>query len=440
MTLSLSAWWLPVLAIPVLLLGEALQRRCRVFERYNIPVPVIGGMALCLILLALDLCGLISLGFQTKVDAAWWTWLVTPEPEWTTRPTKGVNLPFLIGFFTCIGLNATWNVVRKGSWQVPIFLGAATLLAVMQNFLGVGLAKLMGESPLLGLICGSLTQTGGHGTALGFADTMERAGFHSAATVGAAAATFGLIFGSLIGGPTAGRLIRRNDLKPAPSKPADERSAAGAESALVEIARHEPGILSGIRALAAQGKKALFHLLLLAALIKIGAWASWGLQQAGLVFPAYMGALLAGLILRNVLDRLGKPWIDSHVIDLTGGVLLGIFLAMAMMSLNLKELAASAVPMLVILSAQVVLVVLFTTFVTFRLMGRDYDAAVMVSGHCGFGHGATPNAIANMDSITRKLGPAHRAFIIVPMVGGMFIDITNSLNITWFINMFQTSP
>jgi len=437
MTVSLSAWWLPLLAIPVLLLGEYLHRKIKALGRYNIPVPVVGGLTLCIALLVLDGLGLVSLGFQTKVSAGWWTWLVTPEPEWTGRPEKGVNLPFLIGFFTCIGLNATWSVVRKGSWQVPLFLGLASLLAVFQNALGVGLAKLMGESPLLGLICGSITQTGGHGTALGFAETLERAGFQSAATVGAAAATFGLICGSIIGGPIGGRLIRKYNLSPAKDGPIAEAKAEKAESALVEVAKHEPGIFSGIRAFAGQGRKAVGHMLLLALLIKIGAWASWGLQQAGFVFPAYMGALLAGLVIRNVLEGLGKTWIDSHVVDLMGGLLLGIFLSMAMMSLNLKELASSAVPMLVILAVQVAMVALFTTFVTFRLMGSDYDAAVMASGHCGFAHGATPSAIANMDSVTHKFGPAHRAFIVVPMVGGMFIDVTNSLIITWFINYLK---
>ena len=438
MPLIISAWWLPILAIPVLLLGEAIQRHFQILGRYNIPIPVVGGLSVCLLLLALDLGGVAALKFDTRVDAAWWTWLVTPEPEWATRPAKGVNLPFLIGFFTCIGLNATWSVVRKGSWQVPLFLGLATVLAVMQNVLGVGMAKLMGENPLLGLMCGSLSQTGGHGTALGFADTMERAGFPAAATVGAAAATFGLVFGSLVGGPVAARLIRKHGLAASPQADAKtEGRALKAEAALVESAHREPGIFSGIRAFVAQGKKAVFHLLMLAALIKIGAWASWGLQQAGLVFPAYMGALLAGLILRNLLDHLGKRWIDSHVVDLMGGIFLGIFLAMAMTSLNLRELAGSALPMLAILLVQLLMVILFTTFITFRVMGRDYDAAVMVSGHCGFSHGATPNAIANMDSITRKLGPAHRAFIIVPMVGGMFIDITNALNITWFLNLLK---
>lgn len=433
----LSAWWLPFLAIPVLLLGERVHRHIKVFGRYNIPVSVVGGLAVSLFILALDLTGVFPLKFATKVDAAWWTWLVTPEPEWATRPEKGINLPMLIGFFTCIGLNATWSVVRKGSWQIPLFLGLATLLAFFQNVLGVFLAKLLGENSLLGLICGSLSQTGGIGTSLGFADTLIHAGYAPAATMGVAASTFGMVCGSLVGGPVAARLIRRHRLVSPQVPPEVEARASKAEAVLLEIATHEPGILDGIRAFAAQGRKAVTHLLLLAVLIKVGAWASWGLQQAGLVFPAYMGSLLAGLILRNILDSLGKSWIDSHVVDLMGGVLLGVFLAMAMTSLNLKELAGSAVPMLVILAAQVVLVILFSSWITFRLMGRDYEAAVMASGHCGFAHGATPNAIANMESITRKLGPAHRAFVIIPMVGGMFIDITNSFIITWFINVLK---
>lgn len=437
MPMTLSAWWLPVLAIPVLLLGELVHRYFRAFDRYNIPVSVVGGLAVSLLILALDLTGILPLKFATKVDAAWWTWLVTPEPEWAGRPEKGINLPFLIGFFTCIGLNATWSVVRNGSWQIPLFLGLASLLAVLQNVVGIAVAELLGENPLLGLICGSLSQTGGIGTSLGFSETLIQAGYAPAATMGVAASTFGMVCGSLVGGPIAARLIRRHSLRSEQSSPEVEARASKAEAALVEIAKNEPGVLAGIRAFASHGKKALGHLLLLAVLIKLGAWASWGLQQAGMVFPAYMGSLLAGLVLRNVLDSMGKRWIDSRVVDLMGGVLLGLFLAMAMTSLNLKELAGSALPMLTILGAQVLLVIFFTTWITFRLMGRDYEAAVMASGHCGFAHGATPNAIANMESITRKLGPAHRAFIIIPMVGGMFIDITNSLIITWFINMLK---
>jgi glutamate:Na+ symporter, ESS family len=439
MTLTLSAWWLPVLAVPVLLLGERVQRRVAVLGRYSIPVPVVGGLLVSLAVFMLDLSGLVKLRFLTAVDARWWTWLVTPEPEWLGGPEKSVSLPLLIGFFTCIGLNATWAVVRKGSWQVQIFLALATVLAVIQNAVGVGLARLMDQSPLLGLVCGSLSQTGGHGTALGFADTFTKAGLPAASTLGAAAATFGLVCGSLIGGPVAMRLIRRHHLAPAGADPSgDDSPASRAEATLVRIASHEPGILDGIRALAHHGRRTLGHLLMLAVLIKIGAWTGWALQRSGMIFPAYMGSLLAGLLLRNILDFTGRRWIDSRLVDQMGGVLLALFLAMAMMGLNLMELAASALPMLVILAAQIAVSLVFVSWVTFRLMGADYEAAVMAAGHCGFAHGATPNAVANMQSISRRFGPAHRAFIVVPIVGGMFIDITNSLNITWFLNLLKT--
>jgi glutamate:Na+ symporter, ESS family len=433
MNFELSPWWLPALAVPVLLLGEFVQRRVAVLGRYSIPVPVVGGLLISLLVLAINLGSGIRVKFLTSVDERWWTWIVTPEPEWFTSPMKTVSMPLLVGFFTCIGLNATWSVVRKGSWQVPLFLALATLLAVFQNVIGVGLAKLMGQSPLLGLVCGSLSQTGGHGTALGFSDTLVKAGLPAAATLGAAAATFGLVCGSLIGGPLSLRLIRRHQLAtPGKSSAADPRDAAVAEATA-----REPGIFDGFRALCQHGSATLGHLLLLGLLIKGGAWASWGLQQAGLIFPPYMGALLLGLLVRNVLDLSGRPWIDSRIVDQLGGVLLALFLAMAMMSLNLIELAGSAGPMLVIMAAQIFVSVLFISTVTFRLMGRDYEAAVIAAGHCGFGHGATPNAVANMQAVSRRFGPAHRAFVIVPIVGGMFIDITNSLNITLFLNLIR---
>jgi ESS family glutamate:Na+ symporter len=428
MTLTLAPWWLLALAIPVLLVGEFLLKRVPIFGRYNIPVPVIGGLVVSLLVLGLRVGGVAEIKFNTGIAAAWWTWLVTPEIEWIERPTKGVNLPFLLGFFTCIGLNATWRVVRLGSWQLPLFLLIATVLAICQNAIGVGIARLLGENPLLGLICGSLSLTGGHGTALGFSQTLEQAGFPAAATVGAAAATFGLVFGSLIGGPVATRILRKEALKSSLRTPSSER---GGE------ATAETGFFPTLRALAAHGLKAAGHLLLLAAVIKAGAWVSWALQRAGVVFPAYMGAMIVGVLLRNALDLTGRTWIDSRVIDLVGALLLGVFLAMAMTSLNLAELAGSAGPMLVILFVQVAFLAVFATWVTFRLMGRDYDAAVMAGGHCGFGLGATPNAVANMDSLVRRYGPAPKAFVIVPVVGAMLIDITNALNITWFLNFLK---
>jgi ESS family glutamate:Na+ symporter len=429
MTVSLSPWLLLALALPVLFAGEAVRRRVPLLDRFNIPVPVIGGLLFSLIVLGLNLSGLATVSFRTGVTAGWWTWLVTPDHEWAARPARHVNLPFLVGFFTCIGLNATWEVLRRGSWQLLLFWTLATVLAVLQNAVGVGVAVLLGAEPLLGLICGSLSMTGGHGTALGFAPTLEQAGFVGAATIGAAAATFGLVSGGLIGGPVATRLIRRHGLSSSRAHPPSDAS--------VSAQRSDDSLLAQARALAGLGRTLVWPLLILAACVKLGAWVSHSLQAAGWVFPAYMGAMVIGLLVRNVLDLCGLRLLDSRAIDAIGGVFLGIFLAMAMSGLNLIELAAAALPMLTILSLQVVIMALFATFVTFRLMGRDYDAAIMAGGHCGFGLGATPNAVANMDSLVRRFGEARRAFIIVPTTGAVLIDLSNSTLITAVINLLR---
>ena len=437
-SLDLPAWWLLALALPVLLFGEAIYKRVHVLERYSIPVPVVGGLLVCFLVLMLNLTGVLALKLETKVDAPWWTWLVTTQQDWLKHPAKAVNTPFLIGFFTCIGLNASWSVVRKGTGPIVIFLAISTVLAALQNVVGVGIAKAIGAHPLLGVICGSLSQTGGMGTSMGFAETLIHAGYRPAETMGVSASTFGLIMGSLVGGPIAMRLIRKHNLKPAVLSPRDEARAHRAEEAVAEQLEHEPGILSVLKALARRAKSTLLHLLLLACLFKAGAFLSYEFQRAGMVFPTYMGSLMIGLVLRNVLDLFGKRWIDTHTVDLIGGAFLAIFLSMSMMSLNLLEIKGDALPMFAILAGQVVLIYLFTTYVTFPCMGRDYESAVMVTGQIGFAHGATANAVANMESITRKMGPAPRAFIIIPIVGGMFIDITNAFIITWFINHFKT--
>jgi ESS family glutamate:Na+ symporter len=434
MALSLNPWWLLALVAPILLGGEWLQRRVAVLGRFNIPPPVVGGFLFSLLVLAFNVSGLGTLAIGNKVDAGWWTWLVTSETEWAARPEKTVHLPFLVGFFTCVGLNATWLVVRRGSHQLLVFWVISAGLVLAQNLLGTALARLLGETPLLGLICGSVTLAGGHGTALGFAGTLEQAGFPAAATVGAAAATFGLVAGSLIGGPVATRLIRRHRLA--------EKTDAGApaptgDHAVTDEAATPNGLLDQLRALWRGGRSTLAHLLMLAAVIKLGAWLSWALQQAGLVFPAYMGAMLTGVALRNVLDLAGWRVIDSRTMDLIGSLFLGVFLAIAMGGLNLIELASAAGPMLVILVAQTAFVMWFATWVVFRLMGRDYEAAVMAAGLCGFGLGATPNAVANMDTLARRFGPAPRAFIIVPAVGGLLMDFPNAFAITSFINLLK---
>lgn len=425
--MTVPAWLPVVLAIPVLLLGEWLVKRIAVLGRFNIPAPVVGGLLLSIGVLIYNLTGEGRIQFLTNVSAQWWTWLVTIEPEWVNAPAKGVTLPLMVGFFTCIGLNATWDVVRKGSVQVVLFLALATALAALQNGLGIGLAKLLGVEPLLGLVCGSVTMTGGHGTAIGFAPVLEKEGLAGAATLGAAAATMGLVMGGLIGGPVGGRLIQRFQLK----------STAAPATHLEAGAAAEAGILQDFGALVRFGRVALTHLLLLAVCVKAGAWMSHFIQMTGLKFPPQIGAMVVGVIVRNAFDLSGRRWIKSETVDVLASIALGFFLTVAMMSLNLIELANAAGPMLVILLAQGAVIALFTTWVTFRVMGRDYDAAVMAAGHCGFGLGATPNAVANMKAVVEKFGPAPRAFLVIPLVGAILIDFTNSLTITLFLNLLK---
>ncbi|MFN7140083.1 MAG: sodium/glutamate symporter [Limisphaerales bacterium] len=412
-----------LLSIPVLLLGEFLVRRISILNKYNIPAPVVGGLLVSLLVLVSNLAG-VKLDLSRAVSEPWWTWLVTTEIDWARRPTLDVHQPFLVAFFTCIGLNASWELAKKGGIQVLIFLLLAAAMAVSQNIIGLSMASLLGLDPLLGLACGSVTMTGGHGTALGFAPVFEAAGLTGAGAIGAAADTFGLVAGGLIGGPIGGRLIRKRALKPSVRR--ETHLEAGETS--------EAGILQDFKALVGYGGKFLVHLIILLICIKLGAWVSYGIQRMEILFPVYMGALLLGVFLRNVGDAVGKGWFRTEIIDTLGSVSLGIFLSIALMSLNLAQLAQVALPMLVILAVQVCALALFARFVTFYVMGRDFDAAVMAGGHCGFGLGATPNAVANMKSLVERYGPAPRAFLVVPIVGAFLLDFLNAMNITFFLN------
>lgn len=426
--MTITAWVAVGLALPVLLLGEHLVRRIHWLARFNIPAPVVGGLLLAVLVLLGHVTGLCAARFETGVTAQWWTWLVTIEPEWLAAPSKNINLPFLVAFFTCIGLNASWSLVRRGSGWLLLFLAISTVLAVVQNVIGVPLAKALGQSSLLGLVCGSLTLTGGVGTALGFAPELEKAGLQGASVVSVAAATFGLVAGGLLGGPLGGWLIQRHGLQP----------EVGADVHLEAAQTGEAGILSDLRALLGFGNKFWWHLLALLGCIKAGVWVSHFILQAGIIFPVYMGAMIFGLLLRNLVDLSGQRWIKTEIVDTLASVSLGIFLAIAMMSLNLVDLAGAAVPMLVILCAQIVVMALFAWAITFPLMGRGYDAAVMAAGQVGFGLGATPNAVANMKALVERFGPSPRAFLIVPIVGGFLIDFLNALNITMCLNLLRS--
>lgn len=396
------------LAVVVLFAGYGLRRRAGILDRFNIPAPVIGGFLFAALALGLRQTGILAFEFDTTLQA-----------------------PFMVAFFTTIGLGASFGLLRIGGPQVLLFWGLATVLVVLQNGVGLVLAGALGLDPLIGMISGSVTMTGGHGTGAAFGQMFEEQyQVPGALTLALAAATFGLVSGGLLGGPITTRLIQHRQLGP------DQR--AGTEAALhppaleISVSPEEP---------AGSGESASAYGLLHGLAIILVAMALGGLLSGWLgrfiTLPAYIGAMIVAAAIRNLDDRFRFLRIEQRTIDDLGMVALSLFLTMALMSLRLWELLDLAIPMLVILGAQVALVAAFAYVVIFRLMGRDYDAAVMAGGLCGFGLGATPNAVANMRAIVERYGPAPRAFLVVPMVGAFFIDFTNALVITTFINFVR---
>jgi ESS family glutamate:Na+ symporter len=400
------------LAAVVLFAGYAIRRRVGVLDRYNIPAPVVGGFLFAALALGLRSAGAVAVEFDTTLQ-----------------------VPLMIAFFTTIGLGASVSLLKVGGPQVLLFWGLASVLAFVQDVAGVLLARLLGVHPFLGLIAGSITMTGGHGTGAAFGKLMEdQYAFPAGVTLAMAAATFGLVSGGLIGGPVATLLIRR--YHPAHRTPAPDPEAAVAPAGAAALAHGalDEEIDTEPAGEAPTAYRLLKTLTIILVAMWIGSLVSRWLGRY-VTLPAYIGAMIAAAIIRNGADLAGRPRIEPRVVDDLGTIALSLFLAMALMSLRLWELVELAVPLLVILCAQVALMAAFAYFVTFRAMGRDYDAAVMAGGHCGFGLGATPNAVANMEAIVEKFGPAPRAFLVIPMVGAFFIDFTNALIITFFINL-----
>jgi len=447
--MTLSGFYLLFAAILVILLGEWMTRVIGPLRRSHIPPPVVSGLLVALLVLGGNEFGWFALSFDAKVGYRWWTWLVLPEVDWWTTPAPKVDVhqPLLIAFFTCIGLNASWNVAKKGSWQLLIYLVIATVFAAAQNGLGVVLAKMLGENPLLGLLCSGVSLMGGFGTAAGFAGEFEKAGLAGAAVIGTAAAAFGVVSGSLIGGPVGRHLVSKHVRRRVgfPVMAAvgsggaaivDHSTVAEDACEAEEVAEHDT-FFKEIRSLVAMAPKALLHLVILLLCIKAGAWVYYAMKSAGLTFPVYIGAMIVGVVLRNIIDLLPRPFIESDTVDKLASVCLSWMLAVIIMSLKLTELVHSAAPMLIILVVQVIFMVAFAYWIVFRLMGRDYEAATMSVGMIGFGLGATSNAVATMKQMTKAYGPAPRAFLIVTVVGAFLIDFTNSIIITGFMNVLK---
>lgn len=393
-----------------LVLGMYLTRRLKWLQRFCIPSPVSGGIVFSIVSLMLYKLWNVELVFDGTL--------------------KDV---FMLVFFTSVGFQSNLKVLRRGGSTLLLMLGVLALIIVVQNVLPLGIAWLMDVNPLVGMAAGSISMAGGHGTAGGFSAVLEGMGLSGAGTIAMAAATFGLIMGSVTGGPLAERLIRTK-LTAEHLEPKDyevDPAMAGLESDEASPAGRAKHISSNEQEFQ-QYAKATYALLIVVA---AGSLMSWLLQQTGVTFPTYFGALIVAAIVRNVAEACKlTPKMELDKIVSVGNICLSVFLGMAMVSLKLWELESLALPLVVMLVAQVVAMVLIAYFVAFNMLGRDYDAAVLVAGICGFGLGATPNAMANMSAVCYKYHYSVKPFLIVPIIGAMFVDLINTGFITMFLN------
>lgn len=408
MTLTLDIFPTLLAATSVLLIGRWLLLHIPLLARYSIPEPVAGGLLAALLMLALHAADI------------------------HVRFNLALQMPLLLMFFCTIGLSADIPMLRRGGKPLLRFIVVVVGFLVVQNTVGMGMALLLGLEPLLGLIGGSITLSGGHGTGVAWAEVFERQ-YHLEGVMGLAmaCATFGLVLGGLVGGPVARFLIQRQQKD-------DSNIAATADA---EKAESLPEIFEAPRKFQLITAALLFETLFLMALaLTAGTWLADLTRDSALSLPDFVWVLFSGVIVGNTvrLTRIYQP--EERALNVVGNTCLGLFLAMALMSLKLWELAALAGPLFILLSVQTAALVAYVTLVTYRVMGRNYDAAVLAAGQCGFSLGATPTAIANMQAITDRYGPSHLAFLLVPIVGAFFIDIANAIVVKLFLSLPLVLP
>ncbi len=380
-------------SVVVLILGQFLRQKIYFLEKFCIPAPVVGGL-----IFAILTCVCYSAGIA----------------EFTFDDT--LREVCMVFFFTSVGFQANLKVLKSGGKSLVVFLGLVIVLIVSQNFLAVGVSKLLGLEPLVGLCTGSIPMVGGHGTAGAFGPVLEDFNIQGATTICTAAATFGLIAGSLVGGPLGKRLIEKKNLL--------DTVVPEDDSLLVEDEKKHERHTNMYAA-------AVFQLILA---VGIGTIISDLLTKTGMTFPIYIGAMIAAALIRNIGEYSGRFDIYMGEINNLGGICLSLFLGIAMITLKLWQLASLALPLMILLGVQLILIMLYTYFVVFRVMGKDYDAAVLAAGTCGFGMGATPNAMANMQVLCDRYAPSVKAYLVIPLIGSLFADFINSLVITFFIN------
>ena len=400
MELTLDIFQTMALASIVFYLGKYLKVKIPILSKYCIPAPVVGGLIFAILMLIFRVTGFATINLDVTLQ----------------------NI-FMTAFFTSVGFTASIKILKKGGIKVVTFLILSIFLVILQNIVGVTLATLFNLEPLLGICTGSIPMIGGHGTAGSFGPILEEMGIAGATTVSFASATFGLVMGSIIGGLVARTLIIRHKLNTPIKADSDDKTTP-----LGDFNEDNQDILCHKRLMA--GASWLFIAM------GIGSIISNFIEGIGLTFPSYIGAMLVAAIIRNICDAKKIDLVEKEI-ETIGGISLSFFLSMALMGLRLWELLDLAIPMVIMLIAQTILIGIFTYFITFRIMGKDYDAAVFASANCGFGMGATPNAVANMDALSNKFGFAPTPYFVVPIVGCLFIDFVNSAIITLFINIIH---
>lgn len=395
----------------VLLLGEWLRRVVRPLTRYNVPGPVVGGLVVALAVLAVR----------------HWRWAEISFDVALREPLQNA-------FFSTIGFGASYMLLRRGGALVAGLLALTLMGAVLQNIVGAALASAMGQPPLLGVLCGSVTLTGGPSTGLGFAESFVEAGVPGAAAIALAAAMGGIVAAGAIGAPLGTFLIeRRRKIAGAADKAMPETASIELRQELTSsAAMQDPESRSNSINAYALIKAIAFILLA----IVLGAWISQWLTDHRVKLPSYIGAMIVAVVVRNFDDATGLLGVPRQAIELVGGVALAFFLALALMALDLRDLAGVAAPLAAILTVQVVLMAALCAVLVFPLMGRDYDAAVITSGYFGFMIGTTPVAMASMESLVRRYGPSPRAFLAVPIVGAFLLDFVNALLIEGCLRIF----
>ncbi|WP_313813854.1 sodium/glutamate symporter [Glutamicibacter sp.] len=422
MELQLTLVQTSALALLLLVFGEYARRRVYFLEKFCIPAPVVGGFLFSILVLILRQTGTVELSLDTTLQS-----------------------PAMIAFFTTIGLAGSLATIKKGGKLLLMYLVVCWSLAIFQNLIGIGMAKVLGVNPILGIMAGAVSLEGGHGGAAAFGPTAEAMGVEGATTVAIASATFGLVAGSLIGGTLASYLMTRHKIEaPKPDKArgflatvgAGPKRSSGSAGAVADY----DGVPDAHDASSDEAKSNYSTLLSTATIIGVimvigMLLGDWLADLTGFALPAYVGAMIIAVIFRNVNDKLGWIKVDDDAVNLISQLTLGFFLTLAMMSLKIWELASLAGPLAIILLVQLGFIIFFAGFVVFRLLGKNYDAATMVAGFLGHGLGATPNAMANMDAFNSKFGVrSERAFLIVPLAGAVLIDMVALPWIVWCMN------